>query len=201
MAGPSEGSRRCLLEQEQEQGQGQRRKRYLTGRRPTIPPRRRRLKGKNHGTNRSWSAGKDGQNRRRQNEDIRGYRVRTASGEEIGEVEELLVDAAEEKVRFLIVASGGFLGIGKGKAFIPVDAIRGINEGDTEVLIGPSRDQVAGAPEYDPDLAEAKSYYEGVYGIYGFSPYWSPDYSYPGYPYYPRRSVPDQTLWRATGNG
>jgi sporulation protein YlmC with PRC-barrel domain len=151
-----------------------------------FPPRRRRLKGKNHGTNRSWSAGKDGQNRRRQNEDIRGYRVRTASGEEIGEVEELLVDAAEEKVRFLIVASGGFLGIGKGKAFIPVDAIRGINEGDTEVLIGPSRDQVAGAPEYDPDLAEARSYYEGVYGYYGFSPYWSPGYSYPGYPYYPR---------------
>ena len=120
------------------------------------------------------------------NEDIRGYSVRTASGEEIGKVDELLVDAAEEKVRFLIVASGGFLGIGKDKAFIPVDAIRGINEGDTEVLIGPTRDQVAGAPEYDPDLTEARSYYEGVYGYYGFSPYWSPGYSYPAYPYYPR---------------
>lgn len=33
------------------------------------------------------------------NEDIRGFTVRTASGEEIGKVDELLVDAAEEKVR------------------------------------------------------------------------------------------------------
>lgn len=102
------------------------------------------------------------------NEDIRGYSVRTASGEEIGKVDELLVDAAEEKVRFLIVASGGFLGIGKDKAFIPVDAITAINEGDTEVLIGPTRDQVAGAPEYDPDLAEARSYYEGCTAITNF---------------------------------
>lgn len=120
------------------------------------------------------------------NEDIRGYTVRTASGEEIGKVDELLVDAAEEKVRFLIVASEGFLGIGKDKTFIPVDAVRSINETHTEVLIGPTRDQVAGAPEYAPDLAEARSYYEGVYGYYGFSPYWSPGYSYPAYPYYPR---------------
>jgi sporulation protein YlmC with PRC-barrel domain len=116
------------------------------------------------------------------NEDIRGYSVRTASGEEVGEVDELLVDAAEEKVRFLIVASGGFLGIGKDKTFIPVDAVRSINESDTEVLIGPTRDQVAGAPEYDPDLAEARSYYEGVYGYYGFSPYWSPGCSCPALP-------------------
>ena len=57
-------------------------------------------------------------------EDIRGYSVRTASGKEIGEIDELLVDAAAEKVRFLIVASGGFLGIGKDKTFIPVDAVK-----------------------------------------------------------------------------
>lgn len=52
-------------------------------------------------------------------EDIRGYSVRTASGKEIGEIDELLVDAAAEKVRFLIVASGGFLGIGKDKTVHP----------------------------------------------------------------------------------
>lgn len=119
-------------------------------------------------------------------EDIRGYSVRTASGEEIGEIGELLADAAEEKVRFLMASFGGFLGIGKDKTFIPVDAVRSISESDADVLIGPSRDEVAGAPDYDPDLAEAGSYYEGVYGYYGFSPYWCPGYSYPAYPYYPR---------------
>lgn len=87
------------------------------------------------------------------NEDIRGYTVRTAAGEEIGKVDELLVDVAEEKVRFLIAASVGFLGIGKDITFIPVDAVRSINETHIQVLIGPTRDQVAGAPEFDPDLA------------------------------------------------
>ena len=119
-------------------------------------------------------------------EDIRGYTVRAGSGEEIGKVEELLIDVEEEKVRFLMVASGGFLGIGKDKTFIPVDVVKSINEKDTEVLIDRSREQIAGAPEYDPDLADVRSYYEGVYGHYGFSPYWSPGYAYPGYPYYLR---------------
>lgn len=116
-------------------------------------------------------------------EDIRGYTVRTGSGEEIGQVEELLVDVEEEKVRFLIVASGGFLGIGKDKTFIPLDAVTNIEDG--VVFIDRTRDQVAGAPEYDPELAEDRSYYEQVYGYYGFSPYWSPGYVYGGYPYYP----------------
>lgn len=117
-------------------------------------------------------------------EDIRGYTVKSASGEDIGKVDDLLIDLEEEKARFLVVASGGFLGIGRDKSFIPVDAVTGINEGDSEVLLDRSRDQVAGAPQYDPELAEDRSFYEGVYGYYGFSPYWSTGYSHPGYPYY-----------------
>lgn len=117
-------------------------------------------------------------------EDIRGYFVKAASGEDIGAVEDLLIDLDEEKVRFLVVASGGFLGIGKDKSFIPVDAIKSIDENQTEVLLDRTRDQVAGAPAYDPDLADDKSFYEGIYGHYGFSPYWSAGYVHPGYPYY-----------------
>lgn len=120
------------------------------------------------------------------NEDIREYTVRAGSGEEIGKVEELLIDEEEGKVRLLIVASGGFLGIGKDKTFIPVDAVKSINENDREVFIDRSREQIAGAPEYDPELAEKSSFYEDVYGHYNISPYWGPGYVYPAYPYYPR---------------
>lgn len=118
-------------------------------------------------------------------EDIRGYTARDSSDEEIGKVEELLIDVDEEKVRFLVIASGGFLGIGKDKTFVPVDAIRSISENDHEVLVNGTRDQIAGAPEYDPDLADTRTYYEGLYGYYGFAPYWSAGYTYPAYPLYP----------------
>ena len=117
-------------------------------------------------------------------DDIRGYTVRAGDDEEIGKVEELLIDVEEEKVRFLIVASGGFLGIGKDKTFIPVEAVSIVL--DREVLIDRTRELIAGAPAYDPDLTDARSYYEDVYGYYGLSPYWSPGYVYPGHLYYPR---------------
>lgn len=120
---------------------------------------------------------------------IRGYTVRTGSGEEIGKVKELLIDVEEEKVRFLIVASGGFLGIGKGKTPVPVDLVKsitkndgGVLESDGEVLIDRTREQIAEAPVYDPDLTDARTYYKDVYGYYGVPPYWSPGYVYPGSP-------------------
>jgi len=42
-------------------------------------------------------------------EDIRGRAVVDRDGEDIGEVEDLLIDAQEKRVRMLEVASGGFL--------------------------------------------------------------------------------------------
>lgn len=91
------------------------------------------------------------------NEDIPGYIVRTASGEEIGKVDELLIDAAEEKVRFLIVASGGLQGIGKDKTFIPVDAVKSINEGELKFSSAPPgtrlpepRNTIRTSPKPDP---------------------------------------------------
>ena len=43
-------------------------------------------------------------------EDIRGRAVVDRDGEELGEVEGLLIDAPEEHVHWLEAASGGFLG-------------------------------------------------------------------------------------------
>jgi sporulation protein YlmC with PRC-barrel domain len=43
-------------------------------------------------------------------EDVRGRKVLDRAGEDIGHVDNLLVDDREHKVRFLCVAAGGFLG-------------------------------------------------------------------------------------------
>lgn len=117
-------------------------------------------------------------------EDIRGFDVKDKDGEDIGKIDELLIDEAENKVRFLEVASGGFLGIGENKSFIPVDAITRIDE---NVHIDQTRGHVAGAPAYDPELVDQSSYYEDVYGYYGYSPFWGAGYLYPPFPHYPTR--------------
>ncbi|MFE9366749.1 PRC-barrel domain-containing protein [Streptomyces sp. NPDC006978] len=114
-------------------------------------------------------------------EDVRGRKVTDSGGEDVGTVEDLLIDASERKVRFLLVAHGGFLGFGETKSFIPVDAVTRVT--DDQVFIGQAREQVAGAPVYDPELAEKPDFYAEVYGYYGYAPFWGPGYFYPGFPY------------------
>lgn len=99
-------------------------------------------------------------------EDIRGRMVKDKDGRKIGKIEHLLIDDAEERIRFLEVASGGFLHLGETKSFIPVEAITRITDGD--VYISPTREHVAGAPRYDPDLVEADArYFFDLYPYYG----------------------------------
>ena len=60
--------------------------------------------------------------------DIRDRLVVDRYGEEIGEVDDLLIDDRDKRVRFLEVASGGLLGIGETKFLIPVEAITTISD-------------------------------------------------------------------------
>jgi len=119
--------------------------------------------------------------------DIRGRNVIDRNREEIGEVNDLLIDEHDRRVRFLEVASGGFLGLGQTKFLIPVDAITRIT--DDEVCVNQTRQHIAGTPRYDPTLIHEDvgegSYYGDVYKHYGYAPYWGSGYVYPGYPYYP----------------
>jgi sporulation protein YlmC with PRC-barrel domain len=115
-------------------------------------------------------------------EDIRGRKVRDRVDEEIGKVEEILIDDLEKRVRLFRVGCGGLFGLGEKKVLIPVDAITRIT--DTEVYINRSRQHVTGLPHHDSDSLD-QHYLESVYAYYGFYPYWAPGYVYPTYPAYP----------------
>lgn len=93
--------------------------------------------------------------------------VKDKDGRDIGKIDHFLIDDVEQKVRFIEIASGGFLGLGETKSFIPVEAITRITADD--VYIGPTREHVAGAPHYDPDLvANVAGYFSGLYPYYGY---------------------------------
>jgi len=119
-------------------------------------------------------------------EDVRGRKVLDTMGKEIGTVEGLMVDDAQNKVRFLRVEAGGFLGIGATHLMIPVDAITGITA--EAVTIDREGEHLRGAPRYDPALINEpdEHYWGGLYGYYGFAPWWGMGYMYPRYPYYSR---------------
>ncbi|MFE0206893.1 PRC-barrel domain-containing protein [Streptomyces sp. NPDC058985] len=117
-------------------------------------------------------------------EDVRGRKVADTDGNDIGTVDDLLIDAPERKVCFLLVAHGRFLGFGEKKSFIPVDAVTRIT--DDQVFIDQSRERVAQAPAYDPELTDEPDYYQSVYGFYDYPPFWGSGYIYPGYPFHHR---------------
>jgi sporulation protein YlmC with PRC-barrel domain len=109
--------------------------------------------------------------------DVRGRHVKDKNGEGIGKVADLLVDDLENKVRFLLVEHGGFLGFGETKSLIPVDAITKITEND--VYVDQSRERVAAAPAYTPELVDDRPYHASIYSYYGYAPWGVGD----GYPY------------------
>jgi sporulation protein YlmC with PRC-barrel domain len=100
-------------------------------------------------------------------QDIRGRMVKDKDGRDLGRIEDLLVDDIERKVRFMEVATGGFLGFGESKSFIPIDAITRMTP--DEVYISHTREHVAGAPRYDPDLVPSDlHYFFNLYPYYGY---------------------------------
>lgn len=104
---------------------------------------------------------------------MRGHTVLDRDGQEIGEVDGLLIDRDERRVRLLQVASGGFLGIGKQKILVPVDAVTDVNE---NVHIDTDREHVANGPAYDPELAVDQPTVNDLHGYYGYLPYWGAGY-------------------------
>ncbi|MBW3633728.1 MAG: PRC-barrel domain-containing protein [Chloroflexi bacterium] len=100
-------------------------------------------------------------------EDIRGRWVIDRNGEEIGFIDDLLIDDQERNVRFLQIASG-VVGVGAQTFLVPIDAITEMD--DDEIVIDLTRGRIASAPKYDPNVAHDQEYYGNVCRYYGYPP-------------------------------
>lgn len=85
--------------------------------------------------------------------DIRGWDVRTASGEKIGEVEELIIDAQQQKVRYMVVElNDDDLDLEDDKeVLIPVGLAELDKEDDDVILSTVTVEQLKALPAYDAD--------------------------------------------------
>lgn len=114
-------------------------------------------------------------------EDVRGSKVIDSAGEDIGHIDDLMIDDQQHKVRFLVVAAGGFLGIGEKKFWIPVDAVTATST--DQVNVDTTVAHIKDSPGYDPDIIASEPYANDVYAYYGIAPYWGAGYIYPPYPF------------------
>jgi sporulation protein YlmC with PRC-barrel domain len=105
-------------------------------------------------------------------DDLAGRTVYDQTGQEIGNVEDELVEPRRLKVPFLIVQWGGVLGIGKQQRLIPMEAVNRV-EADG-VHIDREKDLIGSAPAYQDhmEVEDAELHYSAVYDLYGVTPYW-----------------------------
>ncbi|MGZ8422768.1 MAG: PRC-barrel domain-containing protein [Nitrospira sp.] len=105
---------------------------------------------------------------------IEGTAVQNAAGEDLGEINELMIDLEKGRIAYAVLSFGGFLGMGDKLFALPWEALNIGPEGDVFILNVP-REKLDNAPGFDkdnwPDWADA-SWGETVHTYYGYKPYW-----------------------------
>jgi PRC-barrel domain len=82
--------------------------------------------------------------------DVKGAKVKNLQNEDIGAIDELLVEPPSGRVRFAIVNVGGFLGIGGTRVAVPWTAFQITKEGDKPNFVtDASKDFLEKAPRVD----------------------------------------------------
>ena len=105
---------------------------------------------------------------------ITGTSVVNPTGDNLGDIKEVVIDPRTGKVAYAVVSFGGFLTIGKKLFAIPFEALE-YNQADNEYVLDVSKEKLEAAPGFDPDNWPAMSdekWNRDVYKYYERSPYW-----------------------------
>ena len=105
---------------------------------------------------------------------LAGDHVRNPAGEDLGKVEEIMVDVPTGRVAYAVLSFGGFLGMGNKLFAVPWDALT-LDEGKKEFVLNVDKQKLENAPGFDkdnwPDMANM-SWGSKIYTYYGKQPYW-----------------------------
>jgi len=84
--------------------------------------------------------------------DIRGWDVKDANGQRIGEVDELIFDVQSRKVRYMVVdLDNNDLDLDDRDVLVPIGLAQLKDDGDDVILNNITADQLRALPEYDDD--------------------------------------------------
>jgi hypothetical protein len=92
---------------------------------------------------------------------------KSANDEDLGQLEELLINPQTGKVEFAVLARGGFLGIGEKLVPIPWQAVR--YQSEDEFTVSVDKEKLKSAPTVDKTYANIKSssYVTSIYQHFG----------------------------------
>ena len=106
---------------------------------------------------------------------LKGDKVVNYKGEDLGKLEEIMIDLDRGRVAYAVLSFGGFLGLGDKLFDIPWQAIT-VDTVKRQLILNADKELLEKAPGFDknnwPDMADL-SLGTTLYGYYGYKPYWA----------------------------
>ena len=105
---------------------------------------------------------------------LHGDKVVNTSGEDIGEIEAIMLDVAAGRIAYAVLSFGGFFGIGSKLFAIPWSALT-LDAAERRFLLDISKDRLENAPGFDEDHWPAmadRRWATDVHAYYDINPYW-----------------------------
>lgn len=105
---------------------------------------------------------------------LTGREVQNPQGDDLGNIEDVVIDAASGHVAYAVLSFGGFLGLGEKQVIMPWRSLQTIAPGDTFTL-DISEEQLKNAPNFDPNEwpdMEDLHWGDTIHEYYGQEPYW-----------------------------
>jgi sporulation protein YlmC with PRC-barrel domain len=105
---------------------------------------------------------------------ITGDPVKNTNGDDLGNLEEIVIDLDSGRVAYTVLAAGGFLGLGEKFFAIPWDMVT-VDMDNKEVILDIQKELLEKAPGFDKDnwpQPSDRTYLSDVYRYYERTPYW-----------------------------
>ena len=101
-------------------------------------------------------------------------RVKNAAGEDLGKIEDLMIDLDSGRIAYAVLSFGGFLKMGNKLFAVPWQALT-VDTVQKVLVLNVDKTVLERAPGFDkenwPDMADP-TFGRSIYKHYGYRPYW-----------------------------
>jgi sporulation protein YlmC with PRC-barrel domain len=105
---------------------------------------------------------------------LKGDKVVNHQGEDLGEIQEIMIDLDRGRIAYAVLSFGGFLGMGDKLFAIPWQAFS-VDTVQKRLVLNTKKELLEKATGFDksnwPNMADP-TWGSKVYGYYGYKPYW-----------------------------
>jgi sporulation protein YlmC with PRC-barrel domain len=104
-----------------------------------------------------------------------GADVENMQGEDLGQIEDIVLDPQDGRVAYAVLSFGGFLGLGEKYFAIPWSALTAKAGEENTLVLNVDKEKLKNAPGFDknswPNMAD-RTWGQQIHSYYGVPPYW-----------------------------